>query len=93
MLRQEDHRFEASLGYIADPVSEEREREQRWRGGGGKEGRGERERDRQRDLCFSVCFQLYLKIQCSYADIRSRANTTRGWDFDHMIKREHTREI
>jgi hypothetical protein len=28
----------------------------------------------------------------SYADIRSRANT-RGLDFDHMIKREHTREV
>jgi hypothetical protein len=26
-------------------------------------------------------------------DIRSRANTTRGLDFDYMIKREHTREI
>jgi hypothetical protein len=28
------------------------------------------------------------KIVCSpsYADIRSRANTTRGLDFDHMIK-------
>jgi hypothetical protein len=35
------------------------------------------------------------KIVCSpsYADIKSRANTTRGLDFDHMIKREHTREI
>jgi hypothetical protein len=32
------------------------------------------------------------KIICSssYADIRSRANTTRGLDFDHMIKREYT---
>jgi hypothetical protein len=29
----------------------------------------------------------------SYVDVRSRANTTRGLDFDHMIKREHTREI
>jgi hypothetical protein len=29
-----------------------------------------------------------IKIVCSpsYADIRSRANTTRGLDFDHMIK-------
>jgi hypothetical protein len=26
-------------------------------------------------------------------DIRSRANTTRGLDFDHMMKREHTREV
>jgi hypothetical protein len=35
------------------------------------------------------------KIVCSpsYADIRSRANTTRGLDFDHMIKQEHTREV
>jgi hypothetical protein len=35
------------------------------------------------------------KIICppSYADIRSRANTTRGLDFDHMIKRVHTREV
>jgi hypothetical protein len=35
------------------------------------------------------------KIICSpsYADIRSRANTTRGLDFDHMIKREHTKEV
>jgi hypothetical protein len=35
------------------------------------------------------------KVICSpsYADIRSRANTTRGLDFDHMMKREHTREI
>jgi hypothetical protein len=34
------------------------------------------------------------KIVCSpsYVDISSRANTTRGLDFDHMIKREHTRE-
>jgi single-stranded DNA-specific DHH superfamily exonuclease len=35
------------------------------------------------------------KIVCSpsYTDIRSRANTARGLTFDHMIKREHTREI
>jgi hypothetical protein len=35
------------------------------------------------------------KIVCSpsYADIRSRANTTRGLDLDHMIRREHTREV
>jgi hypothetical protein len=26
-------------------------------------------------------------------DIRSRANTTRGLDFDHMIKRKHTKEV
>jgi hypothetical protein len=26
-------------------------------------------------------------------DIRSRANTTRGLDFDHMIKWEHTKEV
>jgi hypothetical protein len=34
------------------------------------------------------------KIICSpsYADIRLRANT-RGLDFDHMIKQEHTRKI
>jgi hypothetical protein len=34
------------------------------------------------------------KIICSpsYADIRSRTKT-RGLDFDHMIKREHTREV
>jgi hypothetical protein len=34
------------------------------------------------------------KIICSpsYADIRSRANTTRGLDFEHMIKQKHTRE-
>jgi hypothetical protein len=32
-------------------------------------------------------------IPPSYADIRSRANTTRGLDFEHMIKREHTREV
>jgi hypothetical protein len=34
------------------------------------------------------------KIICSpsYADIRSRTNT-RGLNFDHMIKREHTREV
>jgi hypothetical protein len=29
----------------------------------------------------------------SYVDIRSRANTTRALDFDHMIKREHTRKV
>jgi hypothetical protein len=29
----------------------------------------------------------------SYADIRSRVNTTRGLDIDHMIKQEHTREV
>jgi hypothetical protein len=28
----------------------------------------------------------------SYVDIRSMANTIRGLDFDHMIKRERTRE-
>jgi hypothetical protein len=35
------------------------------------------------------------KIVCSpsYADIRSRSNIIRGLDFDHMIKREHTREV
>jgi hypothetical protein len=35
------------------------------------------------------------KIVCSpsYVDIRSRVNTTRGLDFDHMIKGEHTWEI
>jgi hypothetical protein len=33
------------------------------------------------------------RMDPSYADIRSRANTTRGLDFEHMIKREHTREI
>jgi hypothetical protein len=35
------------------------------------------------------------KIICfpSYADIRSRINRTRGLDFDHMIKREHTKEV
>jgi hypothetical protein len=35
------------------------------------------------------------KIVCSpsYADIRSRANTKRELDFDHMIGREHTREV
>jgi hypothetical protein len=26
-------------------------------------------------------------------NIRSRANTTRGLDFEHMIKREYTREV
>jgi hypothetical protein len=29
----------------------------------------------------------------SYADIRSRANTTRGLDFDNMIKQEQRREV
>jgi hypothetical protein len=35
------------------------------------------------------------KMECSssYVDIRSKVNTTRGLDFDHMIKREHTKEI
>jgi hypothetical protein len=35
------------------------------------------------------------KIICSpsYVDIRSRANQTRGLDFDHMIKREHRRKV
>jgi hypothetical protein len=28
----------------------------------------------------------------SYVDIRARVNTTRALDFDHMIKREHTRD-
>jgi hypothetical protein len=34
------------------------------------------------------------KIVCSpsYVDIRSRANTTMGLDYEHMIKQEHTRE-
>jgi hypothetical protein len=32
------------------------------------------------------------KIMCSpsYADFRSRANTTRGLDFDHIMRWEHT---
>jgi hypothetical protein len=29
----------------------------------------------------------------SYVEFRSRANTARGLDFDHMMRREHTREI
>jgi hypothetical protein len=35
------------------------------------------------------------KIVCSssYADIRTRANTTRELDSDHMIKQEHTCEV
>jgi hypothetical protein len=35
------------------------------------------------------------KIVCSpsHVDIRARANTTRGLDFDHMIKWEHMREV
>jgi hypothetical protein len=36
------------------------------------------------------------KIVCSpsYVDIRSRANTTRGLDFEHMIKaRAHKRGV
>jgi hypothetical protein len=28
-----------------------------------------------------------------YADFRSRANTTRGIDFDHMMRQEHIREV
>jgi hypothetical protein len=35
------------------------------------------------------------KILCSpsYADFRSRVNTTRRLDFDHMIRQMHTREV
>jgi hypothetical protein len=35
------------------------------------------------------------KIVCSpsYVDFRSRANTTRGLDFDHMMRQEHTRDV
>jgi len=35
------------------------------------------------------------KIICSpsYVDIRSRANSTRGLDFDHMIKQKHIRKV
>jgi hypothetical protein len=35
------------------------------------------------------------KIVCSpsYVDIRSRANSTRGLDFDHKIRQEYTREV
>jgi hypothetical protein len=29
----------------------------------------------------------------SYMDFRSRVNTTRGLEFDHMIRPEHTREV
>jgi hypothetical protein len=32
-------------------------------------------------------------IFSSYADITSRANTTRELDYDNMIKREHTMEV
>jgi hypothetical protein len=39
--------------------------------------------------------QKTKKIICSpsYADIRSRVNSTKGLNFEHMIKREHTREV
>jgi hypothetical protein len=35
------------------------------------------------------------KIICSpsFVDFRSRANTARGLDFGHMIRREHTRDV
>jgi hypothetical protein len=35
------------------------------------------------------------KIICSpsYSDIRSRANKSKGLNFDHIIKQEHTREV
>jgi hypothetical protein len=35
------------------------------------------------------------KLICSplYAHFRSMANTTRELDFDHMMRREHTREV
>jgi hypothetical protein len=29
---------------------------------------------------------FYLEMYASYVDIRSRANTTRGLDYEHMIK-------
>jgi hypothetical protein len=29
----------------------------------------------------------------SYVDFRSRANTAKGLDFGHMIRREHTRKV
>jgi hypothetical protein len=34
--------------------------------------------------------EVSLAQKTKYADIRSRANTTRWLDFDHMIKQEHT---
>jgi hypothetical protein len=36
---------------------------------------------------------LAQKTKNHMLDTRSRANTTRGLDFDHMIKREHTRKV
>jgi hypothetical protein len=44
----------------------------------------------------SVSFNLYkreLIYSLSYVDIRSKANTTRGLNFEHKIKAVHTREI
>jgi hypothetical protein len=46
-------------------------------------------------FCVRLAWPKRPKIICSpsYVDIRSRANTTRGLNFDHKIKVKHTREI
>jgi hypothetical protein len=37
--------------------------------------------------------RIHRPLKSAYVvDIRSKANTTRGLNFDHMIKQEHTRE-
>jgi hypothetical protein len=42
--------------------------------------------DLERSGDISLLLPILLKCSPSYVDIRSRANTTRGLDFDHMIK-------
>jgi hypothetical protein len=51
-------------------------------------------RELENIILSKVAWPKRPKIICSpsYADFRSRANTTRGLDFEHMINREHTRE-
>jgi hypothetical protein len=51
-------------------------------------------RELENIILSKVAWPKRPKIVCSpsYVHIRSRANTTRGLDFDHMINREHTRE-
>jgi hypothetical protein len=47
-----------------------------------------------RELENIILSEVSLAHMCpSYVDIRSRANTARGLDFDHKIKREHTRKV
>jgi hypothetical protein len=44
------------------------------------------------EINISIQYKLLIFVCSSYVDIRSRANTTMGLDFGHMIKARTHRE-